>query len=120
MGLIHHLQSSDINICSAKLIPTYTNKYKTKGDPSLDELVNYFITSTGKEDILIAPTIYLHIEKEKPSNTNTNPYRVPPQKYTITLYSYKLTLRQLKKQVNEWTVQYREYIKGKNKGKTRR
>ncbi|CAF1349771.1 unnamed protein product [Adineta ricciae] len=116
LGLIHYLHSSDINICSAKLIPTYTNRYKTKSDTSLDELVNYLITSTGKEDILIAPTIYLHIEKENPSTTNTYSYRIPSQKYTITLYSYKLTLRQLKTQVNEWTVQYREYIKGKNKG----
>ncbi|UJR17577.1 hypothetical protein I4U23_004473 [Adineta vaga] len=82
LGVIHYLHIANIN-------------KKTTEDP-LDDLVNYFITSTGKQDILIAPNIYLHVEKKKKSDSKDYSYsyrnsNVP--QYKIILYSYKLTLK---------------------------
>ncbi|CAF0797062.1 unnamed protein product [Adineta steineri] len=72
LGVLHHLHVTDINICSAKSIPTSTNKSKTTNPDPLDELVNYFITSTGKQDLLIAPNIYLHIQKAAQPDPKTS------------------------------------------------
>ncbi len=81
--------------------------------------MNYFITTTGKQDLLIAPNIYLRIEKGETPNMKDHLFAhqlIGILHYKITLYSYKLTLKQLKGIVNEWTVTYRDYIKDKNKG----
>ncbi|CAF3660239.1 unnamed protein product [Adineta steineri] len=119
LGVLHHLHATDINICSAKSIPTSTNKSKTTNPDPLDELVNYFITSTGKQDLLIAPNIYLHIQKAAQPDPKTSIFAyqtIGLLHYKITLYSYKLTFKQLKGIITEWTVAYRDYIKEKNKG----
>ena len=116
MGLIHHLHKTDVNVCSAKLIPISRTRI-TRGD-HLDELMNYFITTTGKQDLLVAPNVFLRIEKGATPNSNHifAHHTIGILHYKITLYSYKLRLKQLKEIVAEWTVTYRDYIKEKNKG----
>jgi hypothetical protein len=118
LSLLYHLHTTDANICSAKFIPPST-KCITKKEDHLDELTNYFITTTGKQDLLIASNIYLRIEKKETPNTKNNIFAhevIGILHYKITLYSYKLTLKQLKANVNEWTATYRDYLKNKSKG----
>ncbi len=117
MGLIHHLHKTNVNVCSAKLIPISRTRI-TRGD-HLDELMNYLITTTGKHDLLVAPNVFLCIEDGATPNSNNNilaHHIIGILHYKITLYSYKLRLKQLKEIVAEWTMTYRDYIKEKNKG----
>ena len=117
LGLLHHLHTTDANICSAKSISTNGSVAKT--DDHKDELMNYFITNTGKRDLLIAPHIYLHIQKGETPNAKNNIFAdrfIGIFHCKITLYSYKITLKQLKTTVTEWTTTYRDYLKDKNKG----
>lgn len=115
MGLVYHLHTTNVNVCSAKLIPT--NLYRINPDDHLDELMNYFITTTGLQDLLITPQIYLHIQKgPKPNTKDSELDTLGIFHYKITLYSYKLTLKELKELVNRWTMDYRNYIKEKTKG----
>ena len=81
--------------------------------------MNYFITTTGKEDPLIAPYIYLHIEKGHTPNAKDYIFfdrMMGILHYKITLYSYKVTLKQIKENLTQWTRNYRDYIKEKTKG----
>ena len=116
MGILYHLHSTDVNVCSGKFIPT--SRYVRSTDDHLDELMNYFITTTGKEDLLVASSIYLHIEKGVTPDTTgyVSTFNIGIFHYKITLYSYKFTLKQLKEIINQWTNNYRDYIKEKNKG----
>ncbi|CAM4771966.1 unnamed protein product [Rotaria magnacalcarata] len=107
----------NVNTCSVKFIPN--SRCWTKQDDHQDELMNYFITTTGEQDLLISPNIYLHIQKGDTPNTKDHVLAhqfIGILHYKITLYSYKLTLKQLKAIVTEWAVTYRNYIKNKNKG----
>ncbi|CAF2058514.1 unnamed protein product [Rotaria magnacalcarata] len=117
LGLLHHLHMINVNTCSVKFIPN--SRCWTKQDDHQDELMNYFITTTGEQDLLISPNIYLHIQKGDTPNTKDHVLAhqfIGILHYKITLYSYKLTLKQLKAVVTEWVVTYRNYIKNKNKG----
>lgn len=106
-----------MNIRSAKFIPL--SKCRTKNDDDFDELLNYFITTTGKHDLLIAPQIYLRIQKGELPNMKDYFFSdrlLGILHYKITIYSYKLTLKQLKEIINQWTTNYQDYIKQKTKG----
>jgi hypothetical protein len=108
-----------VNVCSAKFIPT-SRRSITKDD-HLDELTNYLITATGKQDLLIAPNIYLHIEKGPTPDPKVHIFSnnfFGVLHYKVILYSYKLRLKQLKASLTEWTVTYRDYVKEKTKGES--
>lgn len=105
----------NVNVCSARLNPI-CNKSGIGSDNNLDSLMNYFITTAGSQDILITSNIYLNIEHVESQNQRLyTPEYNRVLHYKITLYSYKLTLKQLKETVTKWTITYREYIKEKTK-----
>jgi hypothetical protein len=116
LGIVHHLQTTDINIRSVRQIPQFTQS--STAASQLDELVNYFITT--EEDLIISPSIKLRVRQmvasSSTNNSNSNT-SVDKHHYEIMLYSYELTFKQLKAIVSEWKMAYRNHMRKKNKGK---
>jgi hypothetical protein len=117
LGVVHHIHTSNINICSARQIPQITQNATPAAE--LDELVNYFITT--KTDLIISPGIHLFVSQIQGSSPNSNSNQgksADKYHYEMTLYSRELTFKQLKTTISDWTMAYRNYMKDKNKGKS--
>ncbi|CAF4193369.1 unnamed protein product [Adineta steineri] len=116
LGIVHHIHTSDINIRSARQIPSQS----VKSTAHLDELVNYFITT--KTDLIISPDIHLFVKQMQESSSSSSVGNSSSNKssenyhYQITLFSRELTFKQLKAAISDWTMAYRNYMKHKNKG----
>ena len=84
----------------------------------LDDSINYFVSPTGiGEDLPVDGNIFLHIAKVEPKSDPSGSYNSPSkQHYVVTLYSYRITFSELHARMTEWTQDYRQNIREKNKG----
>ena len=92
--------------------------HQSEQTSQLDDSINYFVSPTGiGEDLLVDGNIFLHIAKVEPKSDPSGSYNSPSkQQYVVTLYSYRIPFTELHARITEWTQDYRQNIRERNKG----